>query len=399
MGVVWLMWFDHSSNSGRLLLMLLAVIGVGIAVWRRCGDKGCGAALVRGWWHRRLWRENAGPLGLAGPDGQAGRVVSVVGDEWGTTSTYRLWPGQGPAAFEARAVELAHAMGVLTARVSSPGPGLVMVRYLTGDPLGAVSLRPWPLMSVARWQLGDAVPSGVGEDGRVVTVALWSSSVLLAGSPGSGKSATMWLLVLAAMLDPSVRLMAVDLKGGVELGLVASRAERLATTLDDAVAVIDDALVEVSGRYGVLRERGLRKVESGDPSMPPLVVVIDELAELTGTGSKESKAAGESLRRLVATGRAAGVTVIAATQKPSSDVVPTGLRDLFATRIGLRCGMRGQAETIAPEIAGELTKIPASQPGTAYVVDEGGSWQRFRAWYLTDDMVRQVASAAEAARS
>jgi len=199
----------------------------------------------------------------------------------------------------------------------------------------------------------------------------------------------MWLLVLAVLLDPRADIVLVDAKGGVEFSMVGSQA-RVVTSLGEAVAVIDDALAEVARRYAVLADRRSRKVTPGDPSMRPLVVVVDELAEITGAGTKESKSAGEGLRRLVATGRAAGVTVIAATQKPSSEVVPTGLRDLFATRVALRCGMRGQAETIAPEVAGDLVAIPATEPGTGYLVDEGGSWRRFRSWYLDDEALRQV---------
>jgi DNA segregation ATPase FtsK/SpoIIIE-like protein len=76
-------------------------------------------------------------------------------------------------------------------------------------------------------------------------------------------------------------------------------------------------------------------------------VVCDELAfYLMLPDKKQRQEFAELLRDLVARGRAAGVIVCAATQKPGADTVPTALRDLFGFRLALRCNTPQASETI-----------------------------------------------------
>ncbi len=257
------------------------------------------------------------------------------------------------------------------------------LRYLDRDPL-AESPGRWPGLDAANVPLTVPIPIGVTEDGEVATVNLWQSSGLLGGSPGSGKSGALQLLVSGAALDPTVDLRVIDAKRGAELGMWRRRASVFASNEAEAVEVLTDVLSEIERRYERMQAAGIRKATYGDADYPPIVLVVDELAEVTGTGTKESKAAGETLRRIVALGRAAGISVIAATQKPDNTVVPTGLRDLFRYRLGLRCGARGQAETIAAEVASELCAIPANAPGTAYILTDAGIYTRMRCYYISD---------------
>lgn len=95
-------------------------------------------------------------------------------------------------------------------------------------------------------------------------------------------------------------------------------------------------------RYAWLADHGLKKVTVDllSDDMPLLIVVIDELADLVSVGVTEEKAADQQrstlIRRLIAKGRAAGVVVVAATQKPQADVVPTALHDLIQLHVGVR---------------------------------------------------------------
>ena len=77
-----------------------------------------------------------------------------------------------------------------------------------------------------------------------------------------------------------------------------------------------------------------------------VVVVIDELALYLQGTTKTRNAFAIGLRDLVARGRAAGIVVVAATQKPAHDVVPTSLRDLFGYRLALRCSTREASDTV-----------------------------------------------------
>lgn len=291
-----------------------------------------------------------------------------------------------------RAEHLAAALGVHRLYVTphERRADLLTISVRSGDALAAPVAVPWPVAGV--WDVAHPVPVAVTETGEIVTADLWQSSVLLAGSPGSGKSVAMWLLVLAAALDPSVTLLVVDAKGGVEFSLLRSRADHLAINAGEAVSLLTDVLTEVERRTAWLVEQGRRKTERDDTAFPPIVLVVDEMAEVTGLPSKESKEAAGLLRRIVALGRAVGITVIGATQKPSADVVPTGLRDIFRYRWGFRCGTRGQAETVlgGSDVAGDLVDIPAGSPGVGYLVTEAGDAVRCRAWFADDDLVTRL---------
>ena len=398
-GRVWAAAYRRPVTAAGLVVAILAllvlptlaaVIAVAAIVW--FGSK------AAPWQRERLeridyqvaWEGSARALGVANREGAAPEVASVAQTPSGREVLLKLRPGITAEDLTLQAADLADAHGAVRCIVKPDKPGWARVLYFDRDPL-AVPPGTWPGVHSASVPLTVAVPLGLNEDGEVATVALWQSSVLLGGLPGSGKSAAMQLLVSGAALDPTADLRIIDAKRGAELGMWRSRATAFAANDVEAVQVLNDVLGEIERRYDAMQAAGIRKVSHGDPGFPPVVVVVDELAEVTGTGSKDAKAAGETLRRIVALGRAAGVTVIAATQKPDSTVVPTGLRDLFKYRLGLRCGARGQAETIAAEVAAELCTIPADAPGTGYLLTDAGMYARVRCFYLTDSDLEHLA--------
>jgi S-DNA-T family DNA segregation ATPase FtsK/SpoIIIE len=137
--------------------------------------------------------------------------------------------------------------------------------------------------------------------------------------------------------------------------------------------------------------------------MPLHVVACDELAHYTTADSKLSKEFSALMRDLVSRGRAAGIVVIAATQKPSHDVVPTALRDLFGFRLALRCSTREASDTILgsgwASQGFSAAAIDASDRGVGYLLHEGGEPVRIRACYLSDDDLKALAARAEALRA
>lgn len=366
-----------------LLPTVVAMIVIVIIVWI--------AVKAAPWQRQRLrsieygaaWEASARALGVANREGAAPEVTRIDDTAAGREVLLKLRPGVTADVIAKQADQLAAAHGAVRAIVEPDKPGWARVRYLDRDPL-ATAPGTWPGIHAEAVPLTVPVPLGLNEDGDVALVNLWQSSALLGGSPGTGKSAAMQVLISGAALDPATDLRVIDAKRGAELGMWRTRASAFASDEVEAVQVLTDTLGEIERRYRAMQSAGLRKVAYGDQRFPPVVLVVDELAEVTGTGTKESKAAGETLRRIVALGRAAGVTVIAATQKPDSTVVPTGLRDLFRYRLGLRCGARGQAETIAAEVALELCAIPADAPGTGYLLADSGKYTRMRCYYLSD---------------
>ncbi len=131
-----------------------------------------------------------------------------------------------------------------------------------------------------------------------------------------------------------------------------------------------------------------------------ILCVIDELAYFSVTiGTPAEQEEFKTLvRDLVARGRAAGVIVIAATQRPSADIIPTSLRDLFGFRVAFRCTTDSSSDIIlsvgwAKEGYSARTIRP-EDIGVGFILAEGGIPRRFKAAYLTDDHIRAVVTTA-----
>jgi S-DNA-T family DNA segregation ATPase FtsK/SpoIIIE len=104
----------------------------------------------------------------------------------------------------------------------------------------------------------------------------------------------------------------------------------------------------------------------------------------------------------VARGRAAGIVVVAATQKPAADIVPTSIRDLFGCRLAFRCSTRDASDTVLG--AGWATEgysaseIDPAQRGVGYLLAEGTLPLRMRCFILEDAPLFDVAARAERLR-
>jgi len=323
-----------------------------------------------------------------------------------TTSWGRPWTpprtGRAPGDFVACTEALAAAVDAIEVRAESlPTASSVRLVVMARDPLVGLT-PPWPLLDEVRRgedvDLTRPVPVAVSETGELVRADLWQSSVLIGGQPSAGKSAALWLLALAAAADPSAILLVIDAKNGVELGALrrSGRAARFARDQQEAEPLLRELLSEVHSRYERLDQMGLRKAPPGHRDFPPLVLVIDELAEVSATGQRDQDRETERLlRRLVSIGRAAGLTVVSATQKPSADVISTGFRDLHRLRWAMRCGARGQAETILGSEALSRGASPEGIPpgrdyaGVGYLVRDDGVIARCRSFWVSDESIVQ----------
>jgi DNA segregation ATPase FtsK/SpoIIIE-like protein len=134
------------------------------------------------------------------------------------------------------------------------------------------------------------------------------------------------------------------------------------------------------------------------------VLACDELAfYLLAEDRKQRTAVAELLRDLVARGRAAGVIVCAATQKPAADVVPSALRDLFGFRLALRCNTRDASDTILGSgwatLGHDASSIAPGQRGLGLLLAEDGLPIRLRGFHLGDQDVAAIAARASALRA
>jgi S-DNA-T family DNA segregation ATPase FtsK/SpoIIIE len=199
----------------------------------------------------------------------------------------------------------------------------------------------------------------------------------------------------------------LSLAGQVELGPWEHCAERfVANRYDDAIDTLTDLRTCMDDRYDALRaaDRLTRKIaREGDQQV--ILVAIDELAYFSATiGTKAQREAFTNLvRDLVARGRAAGIIMVVATQRPSADVVPTSLRDLFGYRWAFRCSTDASSDTILghgwANLGYTATDIDPLARGVGWLLAEGGMPRRIKAAYLADEEIEHLAAYAAAAGS
>jgi S-DNA-T family DNA segregation ATPase FtsK/SpoIIIE len=131
-----------------------------------------------------------------------------------------------------------------------------------------------------------------------------------------------------------------------------------------------------------------------------IVTIIDELAMFsTVLGTKEQREEFATLLRgLVSLGRACGMPVIAATQRPSWDIIPASLRDLFGYRAAFRCTTNGSSDVILgagwADLGYTATDIDPDNRGAAWLLAEGRLPYRIKAAYLSDTDLYNIADYA-----
>ena len=200
----------------------------------------------------------------------------------------------------------------------------VSIREVVGSD-NFVSSRSKTSFAVGKDISGQAI---VGDIGKL-------PHLLIAGTTGSGKSVctnTIITSLLYKATPEEVRLIMVDPKM-VELGIYNGIPHLLIPVVTDpkkAAGALQWAVTEMMKRYRTFSEVGVRKLEEynayaerteGVDKMPAVVVLIDELADLMLVAAKEVE---ESICRVAQMGRAAGMHLVIATQRPSADVI-TGL--------------------------------------------------------------------------
>jgi DNA segregation ATPase FtsK/SpoIIIE-like protein len=271
------------------------------------------------------------------------------------------------------------------------------------DPFEGVAPERWPEVDVEALSLWEPIPVGIDEQGERVSIELVERNVLIGGEPGAGKSVALSTVLAAAALDPDAKIWLLDGKL-VELAAWAPVAQRVAGPNGaEAIELLREVRAEMDDRYRELLARGLRKVRRTD-GLPLQLVVCDELAfYLTVPEKAVRQEFAELLRDLVARGRAAGVIVCAATQKPGADVVPSALRDLFGFRWAMRCTTPQASDTILGQgwasAGSDASSIPGAQRGVGYLLAEGDRPIRVRGFYLDDDDVTAIAGRAAARRA
>jgi S-DNA-T family DNA segregation ATPase FtsK/SpoIIIE len=241
----------------------------------------------------------------------------------------------------------------------------------------------------------------------VVTDLSKMPHLLIAGATGSGKSVGLNAMILSILYKATpeeVRFLLVDPKR-IELSLYESIPHLLHPVVfnpKEATTALHWAVGEMERRYALLSDLSVRNIEGynqkarvkkPDPrieegilprSLPYLVIVIDELADLMLVSSRDTE---EYLIRLAQKARASGIHLIVATQRPSVDVITGLIKANFPTRISYQVSGRADSRVILDAMGaerllgmGDLLFMP---PGTSRL-------KRIHGPYVSDEEVGRV---------
>lgn len=244
-----------------------------------------------------------------------------------------------------------------------------------------------------------ALPVGVDGGGQPVTLPLRNlGNVLVGGLPGGGKSELLASMIAGLLRQDAtgqrVQIAAIDTKLVTfgNLPALAALYAPPALEIDDAHALTEALLAEVRERFQRLHAAGTRSVEeyqarTGE-TLAYIVALIDELADLTADSDRRRGAAWlAAATEIGRKGRAAGVSLVMATQRPSSDVIPSSLRNLAGASVAFRL-MRADDSRLVLDAAGAemLPRTPGrclvrhrdtAQAQSYYAGLEGGRFDQF----------------------
>ena len=249
-------------------------------------------------------------------------------------------------------------------------------------------------MPVFPLSIFDPVHIGIDEFGEHVHVELAERNMLLGGEPGGGKSYAINLITAHGALSGDCRLVLIDGKQ-VELGLWRHCADRF----------VGPSMADATGRVHWLQQHDERPLRHG--CWPPACARSPasrgtrlprrhrriRLLLRHRRQETEPEEFAALARDLVARGRAAGVIVILATQRPSHQVIDPSLRDLFGYRWAFRCTTDSSSDAVLGHgWAGAglhrrrpSTRSPAAWPGCCPKPASPGA---IKTAYLTDDHIK-----------
>lgn len=352
----------------------------------------------------REWDSAARHAGLATGSDRVPRIVGpVVYRDTGQTFRVRIPKGATAADLEESGEAVAV---VLDARGVAVTRDPRSARYATVtiqrvDPFEGRAPDPWPWIDAPRADFGGRLPVGVDETGTPVGVTMLGKNIMLGGEPEAGKSVAASQFIAAGALDPTVKIWGWDAKL-VELALWEPVLQRVAyNDIDDAISQLRELVERMDKRYVSMQGAGRRTASAADG--PIYLAVFDELRFYTAhEDSKKKKEFCGLLVDLIARGRAARFVTLAATQKPSTDVVPSAIRDLVGYRWALRCTTKDASDTILgagwAQEGYSAADISIGTRGVGLLHAEGGYPMKVRSHYLSDADIAAIAARGAALR-
>jgi len=304
--------------------------------------------------------------------------------------------------------DIALSLGAVGVRIAAiPGKISVVGIEVPNRAVNTVSLREVidsQEFSKAKSKSSFAVGKDIGGSCIVGNIAKLPH-MLIAGTTGSGKSVCMNSIIISLLYKASpddVKLIMVDPKM-VELGIYNGIPHLLIPVVTDpkkAAGSLQWAVSEMMRRYKAMSDAGVRDLESYNSivesqetegtTFPQVVVIIDELADLMLVAAKEVE---ESICRIAQMGRAAGIHLIIATQRPSADVITGLMKANIPSRIAFAVASAMESRIILDTQGAEKL---VGKGDMLYAPIGNGKPKRVQGCFVSDAEVEAVASYVKA---
>lgn len=296
--------------------------------------------------------------------------------------------------------DLALALAAPSVRIEAPVPGKSMVGIeVPNSVFGAVPLRG--VIETAAFQkikakskLAIALGKGAGGEAVVADLAKMPH-LLIAGATGSGKTVCLNSVICCLLLHNSpddVRFIMVDPKR-VELVVFNGIPNLVAPVIVDSETALKGLRwlnQEMDRRYRQFAQAGVRNIEgynrdrSPEETLPYLIVIIDELADLMMTAFDEVE---RGLCRLAQLARATGIHLVVATQRPSIDVITGLIKANFPTRISFAVTSQVDSRTILDAAGAEKL---LGRGDMLYMPTEASKPKRLQGAFVSDSEIERL---------
>lgn len=335
--------------------------------------------------------------------GRSARVVGWIAGP--TVTTFKLQPGEGERVSKISSLEddIALSLAAQSVRIFAPIPGTSLV----GIEIPNRKRQNVNLGDVLPYVKGGSLELAIGRDAEgtpVVADLAKMPHLLIAGTTGSGKSVMINSIIttlLMRALPEDVRLIMVDPKR-VELagynGLPHLYVP-VVTEPKQAASALQWAVSEMERRLKVFERLNVRKIstynekqaagefehyDNPPQKMPYLVIIIDELSDLMMVAGKDVEA---SIVRIAQLGRAAGIHLIVATQRPSSNVVTGLIKANITNRIAFNVATGIDSRVIIDQMGAE--KLTGLGDMLFSKVDWGKP-RRIQGCFVSDDEINEI---------
>lgn len=299
--------------------------------------------------------------------GVEGRVVNVSPGP--VITLFEVEPAEGVRVnkFVALADDLARVMEASRVRVIAPIPGKssVGIEIPNRDPDTVYFKSVISSEKFVNSNFNLTLAIGKTTSGEISTLELDEMPhLLIAGTTGSGKSVCLNTIICSLLYSATpdeVKFVIIDPKK-VEMTLYRALAgyhllemedidEPIVTSLDHSILALRSVEKEMERRYNKMADETVRNIaeynakmeKSGNPIMPFIIVVIDELADLMMMSAKDVEA---PIARLAQLSRAVGIHLVVATQRPSVDVITGVIKANFPSRIAFQVATKIDSRTI-----------------------------------------------------